>query len=76
MRIEEHIQIAASRERVWRVIADIDGAAERIRGIESIQVLERPASGLVGLKWRETRTLFGKTASEVMWIIEAVEKER
>ena len=33
-----------------------------------VEVLERPPTGILGLKWRETRTLFGKTATEVMWI--------
>jgi hypothetical protein len=46
-----------------------------IRGIEKVEVLEKPAQGILGLKWRETRTVFGKTATETMWITEAVEPE-
>ena len=44
-----------------------------ISGIEKIEILERPARGLVGLKWRETRILFGKPASVDKWITEAVD---
>ena len=64
---------AGSREHFKSVF--IEGAADAIRGIEKVEVLERPDTGLVGLKWRETRTLFGKTATEVMWITDAVESE-
>ena len=42
-----------------------------ISGIEKIEVLEKPSHGLVGLKWEETRIMFGKTAIEIMWITEA-----
>ena len=75
MKLEMQIDIAATREEVWRAITNIEGAADAIRGIEKVEVLERPDTGLVGLKWRETRTLFGKTATEVMWITDAVENE-
>jgi len=38
-------------------------------------VVEKPANGLVGLKWRETRMLFGKSATVEKWITEAEEDE-
>lgn len=65
--------INAPRAAVWNVITDIENAAETISGIEKVEILEKPSTGLVGLKWRETRTLFGKTATEVMWITDAEE---
>jgi len=71
MIIESQVVINAPSEAVWAVITDLDDAAERVSGIEEVEVLERPESGLVGLKWRETRTMFGKTATEVMWITAA-----
>jgi carbon monoxide dehydrogenase subunit G len=73
MNIEVQESINGSLEEVWRVITDIDNSVNVISGIEEIEVLERPEEGLVGLKWRETRTLFGKTATEVMWITDAEE---
>ena len=71
MKINIEQPIAAPPEAIWAVITDIENAAERISAIQKIEVLERPESGLIGLKWKETRTLFGKTATETMWITEA-----
>ena len=64
-------KIDASKEKVWQIISDIEGSADVISGIEGIEILEKPTNGLVGLKWQETRIMFGKTATEVMWITEA-----
>ncbi len=73
MRIQVDTTIRATREAIWQVITAIDQAQEHIEGIEKVEILERPESGIVGLKWRETRTLYGKEATEVMWITEAEE---
>jgi carbon monoxide dehydrogenase subunit G len=74
MKMEVSELIDAPRAEVWRVITDIDDSASIISGIEKVEVLERPENGLVGLKWRETRTMFGQTATEVMWITNAEEQ--
>jgi hypothetical protein len=73
MIVEAQVTINGSRAATWAAITDIENAAEIIRGIEKIEVLERPASGLVGLKWRETRILFGKPATADKWITDAAE---
>ena len=73
MQLEMQTVINAPRAAVWNIITNIKNAAETISGIEKVEILEQPAEGLVGLKWRETRTLFGKTATEVMWITAAEE---
>lgn len=75
MKVQAHVNINAPKEAVWNVISDIDAAVERISAIQKVEVLDRPESGLIGLKWRETRTMFGKEATEVMWITEAAENE-
>lgn len=75
MNVKVEQPIHATREKIWQVIADIDHAVNNINAIEKVEILERPPEGLKGLKWRETRTLFGKTATEVMWITEAVENQ-
>jgi uncharacterized membrane protein len=75
MNIQVQVSIKASKEEVWKVITDIENAQNTITGIEKVEVLEKPADGLVGLKWKETRTLFGKTAIETMWITIAKENE-
>lgn len=72
MKIQEQVAIQASPQEIWRVITDIENSIHTISGIEKVEVLEKPEQGLVGLKWRETRTMFGSTATEVMWITEAV----
>lgn len=64
-------QIHAPRESVWGLISDPDRWEDTISGIKSLQVLEQPASGMVGLKWREKRELFGKEAEETMWVTAA-----
>ena len=73
MKLELKIPVNASPEAIWKVISDIENATENITAIESIEVLEKPTDGLVGLKWVETRKMFGKSATETMWITESVE---
>jgi len=75
MVVEAQVTIDGSRAAVWAAMTDIENAAETIRGIEGIEVLEKPANGLVGLKWGETRMLFGKPATVVKWITDAAENE-
>jgi hypothetical protein len=75
MIVEAQVTVNGSRAAIWAAIADIENAAETIRGIENIEVLEKPENGLVGLKWRETRMLFGKPATADKWITDAAENE-
>src|SRR5262245_26076888 len=75
MLVEAQINIDASQAAVWAAIADIEHAATLVSGIESIEIVEKPAHGLVGLRWKETRLLFGKPATVEKWITEAVENE-
>lgn len=75
MKVSTSIEISGSREEVWNVIADIENAVGRISSIIDIEVLEKPEFGLVGFKWKETRKMFGKEATEVMWVTESVEND-
>ena len=75
MIVEAQVTINGSKAAIWAAITNIENAAEIIRGIEKIEVLDKPANGLVGLKWRETRMLFGKPTTVEKWITEAVENE-
>jgi hypothetical protein len=75
MLVEARITINGSRSAVWAAITDIENAAKIIRGIEKIEVLEKPVDGLVGLRWRETRMLFGKPATAEKWITDVTENE-
>jgi Polyketide cyclase / dehydrase and lipid transport len=75
MIVEVQVTIDGSKAAIWAAITDIENASKTISGIEKIEVLEKPANGLVGLKWRETRMLFGKPATADKWITDAVENE-
>src|SRR5262249_16944838 len=71
MIVEAQVTINGSKEAIWAAITSIENASEIISGIEKIEVLEKPANGLVGLRWRETRMLFGKPATVEKWITDA-----
>lgn len=75
MLVETRVTIDGSTAAIWNAITDIEHAADIMSGIQRIEVVERPARGLVGLKWRETRMLFGKPATAEKWITDAAEHE-
>jgi uncharacterized protein YndB with AHSA1/START domain len=71
MRIEIERAIAATPERVFAAVVDIPGWAQRITAIERIDMLTPGPVG-VGTRFRETRRMFGREATEEMWV-EAIE---
>lgn len=73
MKARAEIDISGSKETVWNVITDIDNSVNVISGIESVEILNRPEAGIVGLKWKETRIFLGKTATEIMWVVDSTE---
>jgi hypothetical protein len=75
MIVEVQVTINGSKGAVWATITNIENASIIISGILNIEVVEKPANGLVGLKWRETRMLFGKPATVEKWITDAAENE-
>src|SRR5262245_18160585 len=75
MIVEVQVTINGSKEAIWAAITNIENASETISGIKNIEVVEKPANGLVGLKCRETRTLRGKPATAEKWITDAAENE-
>jgi hypothetical protein len=75
MLVEAQITINGSKAAIWAAMANIENASKIISGIKNIEVVEKPASGLVGLKWRETRILFDKPATVEKWITDAAENE-
>ena len=58
-------QVAAPRDRVWSVLTDIDRAPQVMEAIQSVERLDGDRFG-VGTRWRETRKVFGREATEVM----------
>lgn len=75
MKTTASISIQASKESAWSALTNISKSQELISSIKSIEILNQPNEGLVGLKWKETREMFGKEAIETMWIIESVENK-
>lgn len=62
-------KVNAPIERVFDVYSDLRRAPERASGIKSLEVLTEGPVG-VGTKFRETRVLFGREATEQMEITE------
>jgi hypothetical protein len=73
MIVEAEVTINGSKPAIWEAITNIENAPQIITGIKGIDIVEKPPNGLVGLKWRETRILFGKPATVEKWITDAAE---
>ncbi|MEX2317324.1 MAG: SRPBCC family protein [Pirellulales bacterium] len=58
-------RITAPVETVFEVASDLEHAAETIRGIERIELLTPPPVG-IGTRWRETRRMMGREATETL----------
>ncbi|WP_062287665.1 SRPBCC family protein [Demequina phytophila] len=61
-------EIAATVERVWDIITDLDYAAEVIPAIVSLERLEGEGYE-VGVRWRETRKMWGREETEEMEVV-------
>ena len=68
-------QVAAPAAVVWELITDIEHSPHVISGIQSVQRLDQGTTFDVGTRWRETRVMFGRSASEEMTVT-AVEPGR
>ena len=75
MMVTEVIEINQSKDAVWKAISDIENCERIITSILKVNILNKPASGIVGLKWEETREMFGKEASETIWITDSETNE-
>ncbi|HIO91393.1 MAG TPA: SRPBCC family protein [Leucothrix mucor] len=75
MQVTVDIEINQPKARVWAAITAVENFSKMIPSITDLKVLSQPENGIVGLKWQETRLMFGKEASETMWITEAVDNE-
>lgn len=73
--MEVSTQIDAPPARVYEVITDLPSAPDRIKAIKTLEVLTEGEFG-VGTRFRETRVMFGKEATEEMEIIDLVPGER
>jgi carbon monoxide dehydrogenase subunit G len=74
MKVSAREEIRSDRDSVFTVFTDLEGAVQRIEGIKSIEFLSEEKSGL-GVRWRETRVMFGKEATEDMQITALTEPD-
>ncbi len=58
--------VAAPPQRLWEVVTDLDSVSRHISGISRIERLDGGNGFEVGTRWRETRTMFGREATEEM----------
>lgn len=65
--VEVQTTIAAPPERVFEAATDLASLPETMSGIDSVEVLSDGPFG-EGTRWRETRTLYGRQATEEMWV--------
>lgn len=68
-RFETSTHIDASPQRVFDQITDLASAPQRISAIKRLEVLTDGPMG-PGTRWRETRVMFGREATEEMEITE------
>ena len=64
MLVEAQVTINGSKAEVWAALSDIANAADLISGIQKIEVLEKPAHGLVGLRGEPAEDLLLRPRSE------------
>ncbi|MGB5755964.1 MAG: SRPBCC family protein [Acidimicrobiales bacterium] len=60
------LEVAAEPESVWAIITDLDAFERAISAIEKVERLDDGDGFEVGTRWRETRKMFGRTATEEM----------
>jgi uncharacterized membrane protein len=59
--------IAAPADRVWAVFTDISAAPDNLSAVDAIELLT-PGPFAEQLRWKETRRIYGRTATEEMWV--------
>ncbi|MCC5947318.1 MAG: SRPBCC family protein [Nitriliruptoraceae bacterium] len=68
MQITVSRDIDAAPAAVWDVIVDIEGSPAVLSGVQHIERLDDAEDFRIGTRWRETRTMFGKQATEEMQV--------
>ena len=58
--------VAAPPAVVWGIITDLDRTADVISSITAVERLDGGTGFGVGTRWRESRVLFGRQATEVL----------
>ena len=64
MHIEVERTTTASPADVWAVVTDLEGSVETLSAVTAVERLDDGNGFGEGTRWRETRSMFGKEASE------------
>lgn len=73
MQITVSHDVHAPAERTWAVLTDLDRATEVLSGVRRIERLDGASGSIeVGTRWRETRVMFRREATEEM-VVTAIE---
>ena len=75
MELSVFVEIEKPLEDVWKAITDFKNCSNYIESIIKLEIIDEPKDTLIGFKWKETRVMFGKEATETMWITDYVENE-
>ncbi|MGH8870083.1 MAG: SRPBCC family protein [Actinomycetes bacterium] len=68
-------RVAAPLPVVWQVFTDVPTATRRIAGVSDVEMLSSYVSGL-GTRWRETRTVYGRTSTEEFEVVDYEREHR
>ncbi|MFE1381086.1 SRPBCC family protein [Streptomyces sp. NPDC058740] len=68
-------RVAASPGRVWESITDLPDLPRVLSGVEKVEVLTEGGFA-VGTRWRETRRMMGRSATEEMTVTACEPPER
>lgn len=60
--------VAAPADRVWTILTDLERTAGAMSAVDRVERLDDGPDFGVGTRWRETRTVFGKEATEELTI--------
>jgi len=75
MKLSVSVEIRKPLEDVWKTIIDFENCSNYIESIVNLEIIDQPNDTLIGFKWKETRVMFGKEASETMWITDYIEND-
>ena len=70
MQLDLSRHVNAHPEAVWEVLTDIPSAHRTLSGVQAVEILTA-GPYQPGLRWRETRKMFGMKATEEMMVTEA-----
>lgn len=68
MRITVKISIKASQQEVFALFSDFKNIQNNISSISDFTILSNKSPNEIGFRWKETRIVFGKEATEEMWL--------